>query len=235
MKQSNYAYTTLISGDDYFWGAVCLYFSLKKMKCKYPLILMMNKCSEEIVNIAYEFAANYTDIIVKEITYDYFRMSGTNYYEGTINKFQFLNFKEYDKIMFLDADVILDQNLDEIFEYNEPYYTYNYDALFEDHSEHRFWGGSFLLRPIDFDYQEILNTYLDKYLEDELVLLDMLLKKYPEAMEVMEQHTEWHTIIYHLKYWKIFNLYSIDRCYQFIESELYKNSEVGYIQQRGFY
>lgn len=117
----NCAYATLISGDDFFLGAASLYFSLLEVKSKYPLIMMItNKTSNDILNQAIDMANHCTNLIISYINDDKFLIPHQSY-ASTINKFQMLNYKEYDKIMFLDADTLVDENIDYLFQINLPY------------------------------------------------------------------------------------------------------------------
>ena len=110
-----YAYITLLSSDDYVWGVLGLYYSLKKKnKCKYPLIVIVTQdISTETINILIKNNISYK--IVKTIYFPEMPgISGLNpkRYITCANKIYIYNFTEYDKVMFIDADCIILFNID---------------------------------------------------------------------------------------------------------------------------
>ena len=122
-----YAYTTLVAGDVFFLEACCLYFGLQAVKTKYPIIFMITEpTSQDNINFIKEFAKDNDKLIIKEIEPAYFNNDGS-YYDITLSKFAFFDFKEYDKIMFLDSDTLPDSNIDSLFDSDLPMVASWYD------------------------------------------------------------------------------------------------------------
>lgn len=225
--KNNFAYATLVVGDDYFWGAACLAFSLKESKNIYPLIIMMANCSEKIIEQS-KILTTKCNVIVKQIQYYKFSEEN-NPYESTINKLQILDFTEYDKIVFLDADTVVIDCIDNVFNNLNKYCFFQaYDPKIKDVPV-KFWGGFFLLSPGMETFNNIYLKYKDKCSEDESLLLDWF--GYDDLEEYSMLETKY---VYHLKYWKIYNLYDLKTCELFIKSKLYNMANVSHIQQRGF-
>lgn len=113
----NYAYMTLASSSaDYIKGVLCLQESLKRVGAKYPLIVLVTE------DLAGSNDLQYVDNY-KIIPYFTFK-NITNRYEGTINKLQIFKENQYDKICFIDADVLVLKNIDYLFEkYEESDFT----------------------------------------------------------------------------------------------------------------
>lgn len=128
MKQvKNYAWVTLITSQDFLQGAILLKQNLKKVKSIYPLITIITD------NINPEGLENY-------IIYPYIEYSKKGYYACTKNKFYVYDLIQYDKIIFLDADIEFLKNCDHYFNYEVP-------CCFLKRNKTEMCGGTILLKP----------------------------------------------------------------------------------------
>ena len=106
----NYAYVTLATTKRYLTQALLLHYSLKRFNSQYPLIIMIPQELEEFILDTKDFNIKY-----KIINLDKFENENEPIFLDTINKFQACNFLNYDKLLFLDADIFLLENIDNIF------------------------------------------------------------------------------------------------------------------------
>lgn len=129
---NNYTYVTLVSTDDFLWGAVCMILSLKKSGNKYPVcVLVSEACKKETK----WFFKNWDQVIYKEIPnylfkedtneiyFPFSKENYFNYYRCTLQKFEVFKLTEFDKVFFLDADYIIKGNIDNLLDK----YDYNFD------------------------------------------------------------------------------------------------------------
>lgn len=117
--EENRAYVTVLSTNEYLVGVLALNESLKNVKSKYKLVTLVNKSisefSKEILKM--------NDIeILKVETFELpkwiidgnnKRHSNWNY---TFDKLSIFELTQYDKIVFLDSDMFIRNNIDELFD-----------------------------------------------------------------------------------------------------------------------
>lgn len=173
----NFAYITLATTPSYLKGAHLLHHSLKKVKSSYPLIIMIPEPLKETFNLQ-------PDI------YNYFfiplwQFKNNKRYENTINKFQAFNFIEYEKIIFLDADVFMLENIDYIFhQYNSYEFLANwYYCKRVDDIDMLPQGDFLFLTPNQTIYNQFkdnLDYITETYTNDEKVMKYYL---YPELID----------------------------------------------------
>ena len=113
----NFAYITLVARDKYIDGAICMFKSLRD-KTKYPLIAMTLDISdlkqkrlidhgilcrnvEKIESVKAGIGNNKPRL--DDFTYTYTKLHAFNY-------------TEYDKVIFLDSDLIVVKSIDHLFE-----------------------------------------------------------------------------------------------------------------------
>lgn len=124
----NYSYVTLLTNDTYVYGVALLVESLARVKAKYPLhVLIIDDVSEatrEILNqlhVTYEVVdtiATPEDIYQHNMQID----PGTaTCWANCWTKFRVFDQTQFDKIVFLDADLMFLKNPDHLFE--KPHMT----------------------------------------------------------------------------------------------------------------
>ncbi|CAF1059959.1 unnamed protein product [Rotaria sordida] len=114
------AWVTLLGTEDYFPGVLALVRSLKRANSIYPLVVMMTKdvCSDEAQQLILNEGCSIRFIE------DFYPTSETVYsYPHFFHAWKKLRAFEMvdicDKCVFLDADIILLQNIDELFDLND--------------------------------------------------------------------------------------------------------------------
>lgn len=93
-------------------------------------------------------------------------MESSLQYEDTINKFKILELTEYEKVCFLDADILIhDKKIEDIFDFLKDDFAISYE-LREDVGEDEYLCGQWwLCRPNLTTYQNIINTIIQKEYE----------------------------------------------------------------------
>ena len=111
---NKYAYVTLATTPSFLKGAHFLDYSLKRVKSKYPLIIMVTENLKEYLT---------EDCNYRIIPYYKFTNPEPRYVD-TVNKLQCFTLTEYDKVFFIDADILVTENVDCIFdEIQEEFYS----------------------------------------------------------------------------------------------------------------
>lgn len=208
----NYLYTTLITSNDYTMGAIGLVISSREQKIKYPFIVMV---TDNVTNTYLLDEANiqYRIFPYKELT------SKEDYY-FTINKLYAYEFAEYERIMFIDADIILFTSLDYLIENNELYFIAHQPRQ-SYHKWSKIWGGLFIVPPMPGLIERI---DLDAFRDDEEIFSAIYYK--PEFSQWLHNNdTKWpfhhdnHMKHFNnsLKYWNRFNIDTVEKMEIFIK------------------
>ena len=220
----NYCYTTLLGTDDYVYGVIGLYYSLKRVYSKYPLVVLVpDNISKKTIDILKENSIQYKQVTNNSFSDDISQIN----YKSTFNKFHCFNLVEYDKVMFLDADVVVYKNLDYYF-LLEPLAAYRGYAG-------TITGGILLIKPD----AETAKTIFENYYfceNDEQVLNIVFLGDFLKNKRYLLEDD--NASIYHraddIKYWTTFKLNTSEKVKDFIENYLWilKLREQNYHEER---
>lgn len=196
----NYAYVTLLCDNKYINGVLMLNQSLKECESKYPLYCIVSK---QMVNWETKIVLKYAGIPIieveniefKEFTKSLFNWTPrfANMWKNTCTKFQIWSLIQFDKVVYLDADMIVLQNIDELFE--KPHMSACIDAegldFFDDN---HFNSGLFVCEPnLDQYYQildfckQILNSSFEEGYTDQ-VILNKFFKHWPKQSNLHLQY-----------------------------------------------
>lgn len=121
----NNCYMSLMTDIRFLPCIIKCHQGLEYVKSKYPYIVLIPEDNPYMEEQVQKYNIKY-----KKIKIDVFQNT-KDYYDETINKFQILTYTEYDKICFLDGDLIVIKNIDNEFlkltnEYNVlKYYSTN--------------------------------------------------------------------------------------------------------------
>lgn len=171
---NNYAYITLATHETYLKTASYLQASLRRVQSKYKLIVMITS------NLKNHKLLSYFDnyIIVPHLTLN------NTIHKDTINKFHCFNQTSYNKLFYLDADLVVLQNLDILLEQSENYeylYSFYYGNKYQQDNNLKLfpYGGFFIYKPNKSIYKTVINNYskLIQY-DDELIFTNLLYKEY---------------------------------------------------------
>ena len=186
------SYITLLTDDSYVYGVVLLLESLKKVKSKYPLIVLVTKnVSQATQEILRQLYINF--IIIDNIDIpeniknhnDSINPIMSSIWINCFAKFKIFDLIEFKKIVFLDADIMVLKNIDHLF--TLPHMTAALDGEYFDLWPNwpHFNSGCLVIEPNhdlflnilnfahtvnvqDLDYvvadQEILNLYYNNWI-----------------------------------------------------------------------
>lgn len=118
----NYSYITLLTDDSYIFGIILLQESLKEVDSQYPLeVIVTSNVSKSIINILEQLNLRYRIVepILNDKMLQYNRKKDSmlaRTWAYSLTKFKIFDLIEYDKIIFLDADIMILKNLDKLFE-----------------------------------------------------------------------------------------------------------------------
>ena len=113
------SYFTSISSDNYMPGVLVLDYNLKKLNSKYPLSVLVSK---NVTNkVRKKLISKNIKILEVEESLNEFMPTNANqskfkHWSSTLDKLLLFKFTQYDKIVFLDSDLLIYENLDFLFE-----------------------------------------------------------------------------------------------------------------------
>ena len=109
------AYVTVITNNSYLPGLRAIVRCLRKVHSKYPLYVLLpkNRCEQLLDNIK-EINVRY--IIKDEISIPEYRENQNHYWRDTFFKLQAASLTEFDKVILIDSDMLLLNNIDHLFE-----------------------------------------------------------------------------------------------------------------------
>lgn len=142
IPRPRYAFVTLVMcGDDYVKGALILAWSLRQQKTQHELIVMvtpdvsvsamrlLRKLYDRVIKVQYIKTRVKSALRGKK-----YRREDT-WIQYSLTKARMLNLTEYDKIVWLDADSIVLNNIDELFALQTP------AGICSSIRNHNYWHG----------------------------------------------------------------------------------------------
>lgn len=115
-------YLTVLSTENYLEGVFVLYNSLKKINTKYPFGVFVSKdIKESTIKILEQqgiliIRDREENIICNRILEKNNKNIDFSYWNNTLDKLKIFNLIEFKKIVYLDSDMIVLKNIDELFE-----------------------------------------------------------------------------------------------------------------------
>jgi len=111
----NYAYVTVLSTNNYYKGVLVLFESLKNTnpQIKNFVVLVNEKIDRRIINDLDN--RGYKVIIKNSISSPNVYNKKYTHWSNTFDKFNIFGLTEYDKIVYLDSDMYINRNIDELF------------------------------------------------------------------------------------------------------------------------
>lgn len=110
----NFSYISIITNDDYIPGVLVLHRTLLETKPKYPfLLLITQKVTKEGIQKLEKNNINYK--IIKEEVHNPTDVNMNHRWFHTYSKLHVFNQTEFEKIVYLDADMFILRNIDELF------------------------------------------------------------------------------------------------------------------------
>lgn len=185
---NNYSYITLLSDDSYIYGIILLHETLKSTNAKYPLTVLVTSnvskpilCLLDQLNLKYKIISPIYNVKILEFNQK-INPALAKTWSYCLSKFEIFNMTEYDKVLFLDADIMILKNLDHIFQY--PHMTSALDGeyfnIWPDNPH--FNSGILLIEPNKDEYQKLLtfatSEAIDNWHRDECFADQEILNMY---------------------------------------------------------
>ena len=167
----NYAYVTLATNSFFLKAAYILQETFKKTNSPYPFIVMIPEVLKK--DFWLKKIDSYRIIPIDEFKTD-------SIYRDTINKFYCYNYTEFEKIIFIDADMIFLENLDFLFQYNFLFFCdIYYPSRYAEKKIAMPNNNVFLITPTENFYQRLLELN-SKYNidDDEIFIKDYVFPEY---------------------------------------------------------
>ena len=112
-------YITLLSTENYLKGVLVLNKSLKKTKARYPLFVLVSPgISEKTVSILSSFEIE-TIRMTESVALDYGQHNQSaaySHWNNTFDKLYLFNLTQFEKLVYIDSDMLVLENIDELFE-----------------------------------------------------------------------------------------------------------------------
>ena len=161
---NKYSYVTLLTNDSYVYGVALLVESMSRVNTYYPLHVLINDevsaASIEILDqlgVTYELVSTIPtppDIYQHNLNFEP-NVAAT--WRNCWTKFHIFNLTQFDKLVFLDADILILKNLDHLF--NCPHMTSCLDGEYFNlwPSWDHFNSGCIIIEPSKKLFDDILN------------------------------------------------------------------------------
>lgn len=194
-----YSYVSLLTNDSYVYGIILISTNLKQVESKYPLHVLITKevstATREILNqldnVTYEEVEviSLPEFIMESNRNIDPRLATT--WENCWTKFRIFDQTQFDKIIFLDADIMILKNIDHLFEC-----LHMTAAL--DGEYHNLWpnwphfnAGCLVVEPSHDQFEDILkygNSLTKDQIVDQVIadqeLLNMYFNNWPNQSEL---------------------------------------------------
>jgi Glycosyl transferase family 8 len=112
--QRNCSYITVLSTDRYLEGVLVLYYSWRRTQPQYPfLVLTTPNLTDSTYQTLNQHGISYRPIAPIHLTAQV--QTRQQHWQWTYSKLQIFNQAQFDKLVYLDADMLVCQNIDELF------------------------------------------------------------------------------------------------------------------------
>ena len=112
----NYAYITVLTSEDYLDGVRTLLYSLNKTKSRFPLVVLVPEDFDmSLRNTLTGWGCEVIQAPRVELG-DYAEQNPRPYWNETFFKLRIFELEQYDKLLYIDSDMIVLDNLDHLFD-----------------------------------------------------------------------------------------------------------------------
>ena len=196
-----YAYVTLATTESFLRGAKLLAYSLERVKSKYPLIILVTENLSHLLD---------NEHMYRVISYDKFTPPEfiTQRYVDTKNKLKAFDLVQYKRVLVIDADIFVHQNIDWIFEeYPEEEFLCGIRQN-EDGSK-MFCGDRLLITPKRGQYDMFWEDEINKHYPTDEQMLENVYKDFFNKHErfLFPGSAELSHLSGSKKYWDYLNVY----------------------------
>ena len=201
IDSQRYSYITLLSTDDYLPGVLSLYLSLLSVNAKYPLTVVLSNSISE----SNERVLDSLNIITHRITQSLQCPNGVNEdtrfasWKYTFDKLQIFGLTEYEKLVYLDSDMMVCRNIDHLFE--KPHMSAVIADVFDNPKCNHLNSGLMVIQPSKSDCDKLISIFsFHHFNEPNWGDQDVIRLCYPNWPTRLECHLD---ISYNLFFWHI--------------------------------
>ena len=154
-RELKYAYVTVVTNMSYFKGLSVLVKSFKRVKSKFPLYVAIPKNCESDLRERIG-SLNVSVLMCDDISLDQ-NLQNANIvssWNQTFFKLNIMRLIQFDKLIFVDADMILQQNIDHLFAYPSLSATTGGKAAHPEYVE--FNSGLLVIEPSETIFLELM-------------------------------------------------------------------------------
>lgn len=149
-------YVCVLASDNYLDGCLVLNENLKHLNARYGLLCLINEeISSDTRKVLDDFGIEYKELekVNYDVDYDGFVQP---YFKHTFNKLSVFNLTEYSKIVYLDLDLLILENVDDLFDYSGL-------AMAKDEPFTELYNsGVMVIEPNEDDYKGLISTMKEK-------------------------------------------------------------------------
>lgn len=155
-----YTYVTLLSTDSYLMGVLLLAKSLREAQAKYPLLVVCsNGVSDKTKRILTRYGLKYValDEAIMVDTTKYNVAPGYEHWNNTLDKLYVFSLTDYDKVIFLDSDMMVVRNIDHLFD--KPHMSAVVADVFNEPDLRQLNSGMIVIEPNKRDFEGLVNLW----------------------------------------------------------------------------
>ena len=174
-------YVCVLATNNYLDGCLILNENLKHLNSKYELLCLINEgISEESKNILDYFNIKYKEVnkINYDVDYEDFEQ---DYYKNTFDKLSIFQLTEYKKIVYLDLDLLILENIDDLFCYNGPAMAYDHPFSNLHNS------GVMVIEPNINDYNGLIKIMIKRMKKQEQLGDQNIINEYFKVINTLPQ------------------------------------------------
>ena len=155
-----YTYVTLLSTDSYLMGVLLLAKSLLEVDAHYPLLVVCsNAVSDKSKRILARYGLGYItlDEAIEVDTTKYNVAPGYEHWNNTLDKLYVFSLTGYDKVIFLDSDMMVVRNIDHLFD--APHMSAVVADVFNEPDLRKLNSGMMVIEPNKKDFEGMVNLW----------------------------------------------------------------------------
>lgn len=154
---ANYSYICVLTNEAFYPGLCSLAYSLKLVNSKYPLtVVVPDDVDEKLIILIKKLQLNTIALPSVKIPEEFLLNNTSPRWNQTFFKLQVFNLTQFEKIVFLDLDMIVVRNIDDLF--TKPHMA----AVAAGHCAHDSWtrlnSGLMVIEPNASLYSQLLQA-----------------------------------------------------------------------------
>ncbi len=159
------SYITLLSTEDYLIGVLALNISLRKVRARYPLLVMLSHGISELTERKLHKIGLQTIRIPNTIEIDSTinQEKGYTHWSNTFDKLYLWQLTDFDKLVFLDSDMMVCKNIDHLFD--APHMSAANADIVNEPDCTELNSGLMVVRPSKKEYEGLLSVLRNGYIK----------------------------------------------------------------------